>query len=75
MEKRMFLTRILRFMIPIFSVLVLAFGVCGCSSTRQDTLSDHISNNDEIVLAVRKGLREHSRELTVRFSYDGNILE
>lgn len=75
MEKRIFLTRILRFIIPVFCVLVLTAGVSGCSRARQNTLSDRISNNEEIVLAVRKGLREHSRELTVRFSYDRNILD
>ena len=33
-----------------------------------------IPNNDQVVLDLRKALREHSREFTVRFSFDQDIL-
>ena len=43
---------------------------------RQDVpLSQRIPNNEEIVLAIRKGLREHSRQLTITFSYNKDVLD
>ena len=42
---------------------------------RELPLSQRIPNNEEIVLAIRKGLREHSRQLTVSFSYSKDVLD
>ena len=56
-------------------LLFLVSGLLAGCAGKQIPLSERISNNDAIVLAVRKGLREHSRELTVTFSYSQNVLE
>lgn len=43
-------------------------------SRKEIPLSQRIPNNAEIVQSVRKALREHSRQITVSFSYEQDVL-
>ncbi|MBQ9687231.1 MAG: lasso peptide biosynthesis protein [Oscillospiraceae bacterium] len=60
------------------ATVVLAAGILLPVSLNREQksvpLSQRIPNNREVVAAIRKGLREHSRQLTISFNYSGNIL-
>ena len=65
--------------VPILIVALAVFSILftlGQLDKKQQRipLSQRIPNNDEIVQAVRKGLREHSRQITITFSFNKDVL-
>ena len=57
----------------ILALLLAAGTLAGCGGKRP-TLAERIDGNGAVVAAIRKGLREHSACLTLRFSYGEDVL-
>lgn len=64
-----------------FLALICVFGAVGCAPAQGPRPENHrlfaesIANYDEVVSAIRAGLREYSSRITVRFSCKENILD
>ena len=57
----------------LLAALLILTAVRGTETTLP--LSARIPNNEQVVLAIRKGLREHAKEITVSFDYHENLLD
>ena len=55
-------------------VLLLTAVLLSACGSRSTSSAWRIPNNDQVVRELRKALREHSREFTVRFSFDRDVL-
>ena len=64
-----------------FLALFCVVGAAGCAPAQgtqpenHPSLAESIANYDEVVSAIRGGLREYSSRITVRFSCEENILD
>lgn len=56
------------------ALLLCAVLLSACGGGRDEPTGWRIPNDEQVVAALRKALREHSREFTVRFSYDRDVL-
>ena len=59
----------------MLAVLLLFFSGCGREETADAPLSYRISNAEEVVSSIRRGLKNHARTVTVTFSYGEDIFD
>lgn len=60
----------------LLCALLCVLLAAGCAADREPrALSEAISNSDEVVAAIRTGLREHASRITVSFTYDADSLD